>query len=151
MKGGEYNMAQSKKSHNDLIPMMEEWFKKAPALPTNAKEILVKITPWIALIFGILGVLAGLGAVGLSPVVMFGGVKNSMMVLLGGVLTVVSSGMMVMAFPKLKVSKLQGWNLLFWSTVVSLVSSLVVGAIVSAVIWGVVEFYLLFQIRSYYK
>lgn len=139
------------KSRNDLIPMMDGWFAKAPALPTNAKEFLVKITPWIALIFGILGILAGLGAIGVSPVVVFGGVRNSMIVLLSGVLTLVSSVMMLMAYPKTKAHKLTGWTLLFWSAVVSFVASLILGSIISAIIWAVVEFYFLFQIKSYYK
>lgn len=139
------------KSKNDLIDMMEVWFKKAPALPANAKDTLVKITPWIALIFGILGILAGLGAVGVSPVVVFGGVRNSMIVLLSGILTIVSSVMMLMAYPKTKALKLSGWTLLFWSSVVSLIGSLIIGSIVSAIIWGLIEFYLLFQIKSYYK
>ncbi|CAN5123574.1 hypothetical protein BH09PAT1_BH09PAT1_1720 [soil metagenome] len=139
------------KSKNDLIPMMESWFKKAPALPANAKDTIVKIMPWIALIFGILGVLAGLGAVGVSPVVVFGGVRNSMVVLLSGVLTIVASVMMLMAYPKMKALKMSGWNLLFWSTLISFVASLIIGSIVSAIIWGLVEFYILFQIKSYYK
>ena len=111
----------------------------------------LKITPWIALIFGILGVLAGLGAVGVSPVVVFGGVRNSMVVLLSGVLTIVASVMMLMAYPKTKALRLNGWTLLFWSSVVSFVASLIIGSILSAIIWGLVEFYLLFQIKSYYK
>lgn len=139
------------KSKNDLITMMEVWFKKAPALPANAKDTLVKITPWIALIFGILGILAGLGAVGVSPVVVFGGVRNSMIVLLSGVLTIASSALMLMAYPKVKALKLSGWTFLFWSSVVSLIGSLIIGSIVSAIIWGLIEFYLLFQIKSYYK
>lgn len=142
-------MAESK--NTDVIGMMEEWFKKAPALPVNIQDTLVKITPWVALIFGILGVLAGLGAVGVSPIAMFGGVNSSLMVLVSGVLTIVSSVLLLMAYPKTKALKMDGWKFLFWSTVVSLVSSLLVGAIVSAIIWGLVEFYILFQIKSHYK
>ena len=82
---------------------------------------------------------------------MFGGLQNSMMVLVSGVLTIASSILLLMAYPKTKALKIEGWKFLFWSTVVSLVSSLLVGAIVSAIIWGLVEFYLLFQIKSHYK
>jgi len=139
------------KSKNDIIDMLEVWFKKAPELPTNVRQTLVNITPWITLIFGVLGIIAGLGAVGVSPVAMYGGVGNSTMLLLGGVLTIVASVMMLMAYPKTKALKAQGWTLLFWSTVVSLISSLVVGSIANAVIWGIIELYILFQIKSYYK
>ena len=131
--------------------MLEDVFKKAPALPANAKETLVKITPWIALIFGVLGILAGLGEVGVSPIAVFGGVRSSAMILVSGILTIVSSVMMLMAYPKTKAHAMSGWTLLFWSTIVSLVASLILGSIISAIVWGAIELYLLFQIKSYYK
>jgi len=143
-------MAESN-NKTDIIAMLEDWFKKAPELPANAKATLVKVTPWIALIFGILGIVGGLGVIGVSPVVVFGGIRNSMMVMVSGILTIVASSMLLMAYPKTKALHIQGWKLLFWSSVVSLVSSLLVGAIVSAIIWGLIEFYLLFQIKSHYK
>lgn len=149
MKGGECMASVNNKA--DIIATMEEWFKKAPELPVNARETLVKIMPWIALIFGVLGVLGGLGAVGVSPVGLFGGIRNSAMVLVSGILTIVAGVMLLMAYSKVKALKIEGWRLLFWSTVVSLVSSLVVGAIISAIIWALIEFYLLFQIKSHYK
>ncbi len=139
------------KTKNDLIVMLEDVFKKAPALPANAKETLVKITPWIALIFGVLGILAGLGEVGVSPIAVFGGVRSSAMILVSGILTIVSSVMMLMAYPKTKAHAMSGWTLLFWSTIVSLVASLILGSIISAIVWGAIELYLLFQIKSYYK
>lgn len=139
------------KSKNDVIDMMDGWFKKAPALPANVRQTLVNIAPWIALIFGVLGIIAGLGVIGVSPVAMFGGVGNSTMLLVSGVLTIIASAMMLMAYPKIKALQMSGWTLLFWSTAVSVVGSLVSGSVLSAVIWGVIEFYILFQIKSYYK
>lgn len=139
------------KSRNDIINMMEVWFKKAPALPANAKQTLVNITPWIALIFGVLGIITGLGLAGGSSIAMLGGIGNSTIIRLGGVITIIASAMMLMAYPKLKALQMSGWTLLFWSSVVSLIGSLVMGSIVSALIWGVIEFYILFQIKSYYK
>ena len=139
------------KSKNDVIDMMDGWFKKAPALPANVRQTLVNIAPWIALIFGVLGIIAGLGVIGVSPVAMFGGVGNSTMLLVSGVLTIIASAMMLMAYPKIKALQMSGWTLLFWSTAVSVVGSLVAGSVLSAVIWGVIEFYILFQIKSYYK
>lgn len=143
-------MAENK-SKNDIIAMMEAWFAKAPALPENAKQTLVNITPWIALIFGVLGIIAGLGAIGVSPVAMVGGVGNSTLLLLSGIATIVASAMMLIAYPKLKALQISGWTLLFWSSIVSLIGSLVMGSIVNAIIWGVIEFYILFQIKSHYK
>ncbi len=139
------------KSANDLIKTMEGFFAKAPALPTQAKEILVKIAPWIALIFGILGVIAGVGAIGISPLALLSGLGNSLTVLLSGVLTLISSVLMLLAYPKLRALKMEGWKLLFWSEVAGVASSLIALAIGGAIIGGFIGFYLLFQIKSYYK
>ncbi len=137
----------------DLIKTLEDLFAKAPNLPTNIREIIVKITPWLALIFGILGVLAGLGALGLSPVAMVAGVDTSFMLLIAGILAIISSVLLLMAFSKVKVLKAEGWRLLFLSEVVSIISSLLSGpnAWVGAIIGGLIGFYFLYQIKSYYK
>jgi hypothetical protein len=141
----------AEKKSTDLIATLEELFVKAPNLPVNAREMLVKVAPWIALIFGILGVLAGLAAFGLSPLALFGGVGASGFLLLTGVLTIASSVLMLMAFPKLQTRQMGGWTLLFWSEVINVVASLLGGNIVGALIGAVIGFYLLFQVKSYYK
>ena len=144
----------AKENSMDLIVMLEDVYKSAPKLPENARETLVKITPWIALIFGILGVLAGLSLVGVSPLGLFGGVRNGAMVLISGVAAVVASVMMLMAYPKLQKRQMGGWVLLFWSEVVNIVSSLLtlsIGSVISTVIWAAIAFYILYQIKSYYK
>ena len=114
----------AKENSFDLVTTLEDVYKSAPKLPENARETLVKITPWIALIFGILGVLAGLSLVGVSPLGLFGGVRNGAMVLISGIAAVVASVMMLMAYPKLQKRLMGGWVLLFWSEVVNIVSSL---------------------------
>lgn len=135
----------------DIVGMLEDFFKKAPALPANIKETLVKIAPILALIFGILGVLVGLGAIGISPIAMFAGAQATSMVLISGVAAIISSGMMLLAYPGLKARQMKGWNLLFWSEAVSLLSGLLSGAFVGAIIGALIGFYLLFQIKSHYK
>ena len=147
-------MAESSFNEKQIIDSMEDFFKKAPQLPANIREVLVKIAPWIALIFGILGVVAGLGAVGISPVAVMGGVGNSMFLLVSGVLTIVSSVLMLMAFPKLQKHQYGGWRYLLWAMVVNVVASLLgitAASIIGAVIGALIGFYLLFQIKSYYK
>jgi Zn-dependent protease with chaperone function len=147
-------MANTNKTSNDIIVTMEDFFKKAPALPANAREFIVKITPWFAIIFGVLGVLAGLAAVGVSPVAVLGGVQAGASTLISGVLAIVTSVIMIMAYPKLKNSQMAGWKLLFWSQAVSVLSSLLAGGlngIVGTVVGALIGFYILFQIKSYYK
>lgn len=138
---------------NDFMTQVEGWFMKLPALPKGGREAIVGITPWIALIFGVLGVLVGLAGVGLltalSPFVYMGG-GHPVGVILGSILGLVGSALLLAAFPGTKARKMQGWNMLFWSAVVNLVAA-VVAISLGSVIVGLIEFYLLYQIKSYYK
>lgn len=136
--------------------MMEEWFSKLPNLPKGGRDVLVKVAPWVSLVFGILGVLVGLGGLGilsvLSPMMLLGsGVSATTGGLLSVAISLVSSALMLVAFPGLKARKMQGWNMLFWSEVAALVSSLVALSIVGGLVGAVIGFYLLYQIKSYYK
>lgn len=151
-------MAERKSSFDEagLIRSMEDFYAKAPYLPANIREVLVKIAPWIALVFGILGVIAGLGLIGVSPVGVMAGVGNSAVLVVSGILSIIYSVLMLMAFPKLQKHQYPGWRFLFWSEVLSFVSSLISstvtpGSIVGAVIGALIGFYILFEIRSYYK
>lgn len=151
--GGEIKMATKKSM--DWQGKMEEFFMKFPALPKSAREVLVKVTPWFALIFGILGVLAGLAGLGilsvLSPFMMLGGGFTSTSgSLLGMVAGVVSAAFLLAAFPGTKARKMQGWNMLFWSEVASVASALL-SLTLTGVIFALISFYLLYQIKSYYR
>lgn len=143
-----------KKSAN-LQSMMEEWFGKLPPLPANAVESIFKIAPILALVFGILGILvsiAGLSALSLfAPLAAVGGAAPQYG--LGIIATIgflVSSVMMLMAYPGLKAGKLGGWNMLFWSEVVNVVTA-VIGISIGNVIGAAIAFYLLFQLKPKYK
>lgn len=137
---------------------MEGFFKKAPAIPANGREALVKITPWLALIFGILGILGALGGIGLltafAPLAILSGAEGAASYG-GGVIAawiwLAASVLLLAAFPGTKARKYSGWNLLFWSEVINVIGSLVAGSFVSAILGGLIGFYLLFQIKSYYK
>jgi hypothetical protein len=129
----------AKQNSTDLIAMIEDVYN---------------IIPWIALIFGILGVFAGISLIGVSPLGLMGGVHNSALLLLSGIASLVASVMMLIAFPKLQKRLMGGWVLLFWSEVVNIASSLLtlsVGSVIATVIWAAIAFYILFQIKSHYK
>jgi len=148
----------TKKSSREFIDTMQEWFDKAPALPKNVRQALVNITPWIALIFGILGILGGIAGLGLltvfAPFAMFGGASGITGYgtgFLAEIIWLVASILLLAAFPGTKARKLGGWTLLFWSEVLHLVGSLVAFSFISGIIGAVIAFYLLFQIKPYYK
>lgn len=146
------------KTTSDLVGMLEKWFAKAPNLPTNIREVLVKIAPIIAIIFGVLGLIGSLAGLGLltflSPFMAMQGAYG-VSTYSGGFLTaliwLISSVLMLAAFPGLKNRSIKGWNMLFWSEAVSLLSSLIALNIISAIIGALIGFYILFQIKSYYK
>ncbi|HUD43953.1 MAG TPA: hypothetical protein VMR41_00215 [Patescibacteria group bacterium] len=137
--------------NKDVVTTLEEFYAKAPALPKNAKDLLVQFLPWIALIFGILGIIGGLGVVGVSPLAALGGFHTAINVLIGGILTIISSVLLLMAYPGLNKHLQTGWKYSFWSEAVSLVGSLIAGSIVGGIIGALIVYYLLFQVKSYYK
>lgn len=148
----------TKNSTDTIVDMLEQFFAKAPALPANAKETIVKITPIIALVFGILGVLSSLGGLGVltafSPLAGFGGASGMSYYGTGffsALLWLASSVLMIVAYPGAQARKKDGWNKLFWSEVISVVSSLVSFSFFSGLIGALIGFYILFQIKSHYK
>lgn len=148
-------MAKKANTMQGWMDKMEDWFMKLPELPKSATDVLVRITPWIALIFGVLGVLGSLAGLGiltaLSPFVMMGnGIGGTATSLLTALLSLVSSALLLAAFPGTKAHKLQGWNMLFWSEVVSTLSSVLLISL-TGVIGAFIGFYLLYQIKRYYK
>jgi len=143
------------KSTQELIKMMEDWFSKLPALPKSVNEVIVKISPWIAIIFGVLGVLGSIVALGfvtvLAPFIAMGaGIGQASGGIIGVILALISSALLVFAFPGLNRRSEKGWTLLFYSEVVSAVAS-VVALSVGGLVGNLIGFYIIFQIKSYYK
>lgn len=142
-----------------FIDQIGDVFKGLPHLPSGIIDVLVKITPWLALLGGILGLIAGplvgiLGSLGslmaLSPYFMF-------ITIVTTVVTLANSILLLMAFNPLKRREMRGWVFLFWAqmlSVVDIVLSLLQGqtsALVGGVIGLAIGFYILFEIRGSYK
>ena len=139
---------------DSFVKSLEDVFKKLPPLPASAVDTLFRIAPWIALIFGILGVVGALGALGLlttfAPLAAVGGVRSYGLGFISAVGLGIASLMMIVAYPGLKAGKMAGWNMLFYSELVSIVSSLI-GVSVGTIIGAAIGLYLLFQIKPKYK
>ena len=140
-----------------IMGSLEDIFgKKAPQLPKGAKDFLVKyahIFAIIGIVIYALGILAllGIGAV-VSPFAAAVGATGFFTGVFFGVVTLgIEAGLLLMAIPGLKKRSMQGWNLLFYSEVVSIVVNVLQINILSAIISFLIGFYILFQIRSYYK
>ena len=142
-----------------FIDQVGDVFKGLPHLPASIVEILVKIAPWLALLGGILGLIAGpligvLGSLGslmtLSPYFMFVTIVTT-------VVTIANSVLLLMAFSPLRTKMMRGWVFLFWAEMLSAVDIVLsllqgqTGSIVGGVIGLAIGLYILFEIRSSYK
>jgi hypothetical protein len=142
-----------------LLKPLQDVYTKAPALPKNATDALVSIAPWLALIFGVLAILAGVGGLGIftafSPFAyMYAGVGYTAFLLVASVIGIAEGALMVLAFMPLKKRAIRGWNLLVWGEGLAIISSVVslrVGDVVWAIVGAAIAFYVLFQVKSYYK
>lgn len=150
--------------------------KKAPfQLPKNFKEWIATYSPWIGLVFGVIGLFAALGLWNfahqtndyvntlnkLSEVYGTGQKVEKLNIWFYGALLslVFQSAISIIAFPGLRErSKAKGWNLLFISALVSLVYGVFnavyydnLSSIIGTLIGSLIGLYVLFQIRELYN
>lgn len=134
--------------------------KKAPQLPKEWREFLVKVAPYLAIIgviIGIPGVLALLG-VGtfIVPLGTIGGIVSGRPFLgVGFLINILFLGAMIVLealaiSPLFKRSK-NGWNLLYYSTLLGAVQNLLSFNLGGLIIGTLLSLYLLFQVKEYYK
>lgn len=152
---------ESKSTATVFIETLGDWFNKFPPLSKNWKDTLVRIIPIITLISGLLGIIFCLMRFGffvITPsyifllllrvttgVIPYGlGYSETLIYLFGAIL-------LLLSYPGTSTKKATGWKLLFWSETVNLIAGLLSLNFLTAIIWALVIYYLLFQIRSYYK
>ena len=97
----------------------------------------------------VLGVL-GLGSL-LMPLSFLGGVGFGVSHVVTLVLTVVLLVMEALALPGLFKRAKNGWTLMFYASLVSIVSGIFSGGILNTIVSTLIGWYFLFQIKSYYK
>src|SRR3989344_9701153 len=98
------------KEIDKLIAYLRDIYKSLPVLPKGIIGFIVAITPWIALIFGVYGVLGILAAIGiftfLSPLALSGGgVAVTTGLSINLIIGLVSSILMLLAVPALFAKK----------------------------------------------
>lgn len=150
------NSADLKSALGQLEDTLEVYLvKKAPALPENVKEIIVKFAPWLTLIMLIIALPAilfafGLGAI-VAPFAMLGGVHAGISWGLGLVFSAITLVIEVIALPGLFKRSKASWNLLFYATLVTAVDNLISFNLGGLVIGSLISWYFLFQVKEYYK
>lgn len=135
--------------------LTEYMVKKAPALPGEVKEFLVKFGPWISLILGIMLLPVVLAAFGVGalfmPVALGIGGRFGANYMLGILVALVQMGLQFAAISGLMKREIKGWKLMFYATLVGGVYSLVSYNFFGLIIGMGVGLYFLYQIKSYYK
>jgi len=132
----------------DLIGFLDYYLvKKAPfQLPNGFKEFLVKFGPWIALVLMVLSIPIILLGLGIGAIAAVGG----SMLLPAMIASCVALVLKAIALPGLFARKMSGWRMLFYSQLVQMLSSLLIGSWFGLIVGGLISLYLLFQIRSMY-
>lgn len=129
--------------------------KKAPALPSNIKEVIVNFAPWITVIFVVLLLQSILTILGTGVLIgtfnFLGGASSGYSLILTLISSVLGILFRTLSLPGLFKKSRQGWNFVFYSTLVGILSNLLHFNLTSLVIGGLISFYFLFQVRSYYK
>jgi hypothetical protein len=147
-------MADGTQAPKDLTGFLDFYLvQKAPfQLPDGVREFLVKYGPWIMLVFMVLSIPAILFVLGIGTFAMpFGGMGYAAGFGIAVIGMIITFALNAMALPGLFARKVSGWTLLFYGELVSIATSLLQGAVISAVIGGLIGLYILFQIRGLYK
>ena len=107
--------------------------KKAPfQIPDGGRELIVKFGPWITLVLLILTLPILLFALGIGTILIpFGGVGYATGFGVLTIFVIVEVGLLIAALPGLFARKMSGWQLLFYSQLVSIVYNMLSGHIVS--------------------
>ena len=134
--------------------------EKAPQLPENWKEVLVKFAPYLVIVGTVVGVMGFLALLGLGAFLVPLGTIGGMMtgqpfVGFSYISNVVFLGLMVLleglAIPGLFSRSRKAWTFLYWSALVGVVQNVVSFNVGGLVIGGLLSLYFLFQIKEYYK
>lgn len=141
---------------DQLNSVLDEYLvKKAPALPENIKEAIVKYGPYLIIVGLVLSVpslllVLGIGAVA-APLVALGGVNTGAQFTFGILVSFVSLILQALSLPGLFKRSLSGWNFSYYSALISAIANLISFNLGGLVIGALISFYILFQIKSYYK
>jgi len=140
----------------DLIAKMEDAFKSLPHLPKGLVEFLVKIAPWLTIIFAIIIVVFGpLGALAALISLLALNPVFALVSLVTMVIAILTAILYFMAFKPLQARALKGWIYLFWAEMLSVVSAvlgLLSGSFSIGTIIGIlIGFYVLFEMKPFYS
>lgn len=143
----------------DLEDLCDEYLeKKAPSIPENIKDAIVKFGPWISILLVIklaMNILDFMGwgsyfrAIGL-----FGGLNFGFIYTVSTIIDGITLVLMIIAIPKLLKQMKSGWNLMFYVALFQGINSAVlfnIWGLVMGLIGMLLSLYILFQVKSRYS
>jgi hypothetical protein len=131
--------------------------KKAPGLPENIKEFIVKYGPYLSIVMMALMIPTLIAIFGLSsafmPYAYMGGFRPGFNFSVSTIFMIGQIALQVVALPGLFKRAKSAWRLMFYASLVGLVYSVLSGvnAVLGGLISAVISLYILFQIRPLYK
>lgn len=137
-----------------LMETLEYYFvTKAPfQIPSKIREGIVKVTPWLNVIFLLTIIPLALTVLGLGTLFTFyAGAYWHHGWSLYNIINLVCLILGFMALPGLFKREEAGWRFTFCEISLSFVASLIVGNVIGGLFSLVVGYYFLFQIKSYYN
>lgn len=158
-------MSESHKKNNSIQEYLEQFesfleiyfLKKAPALPKGGKEFIVKFAPWLIVLGLIISIPSLVTLFGVSTMISANPYGSVVAASLGPsyyisiAFAVIIIVMEIIALPGLFARSKKGWNFIFYTSILSSISSLISLNLAGLIIGALISFYLLFQVKSYYK
>ena len=152
---------------HELITNLEGFFAKAPHLPNNVRELIVKVSPYLAIIGIVFSIPAIFGLLGLgfvtAPFRMIGGYGAGLAAggygmmggfgafwFLAGIFAIVNMVLLILAFPGLKSRSEKGWRYVFYVALLGALQNLLSFNLVGLIIFTTLNLYILFEIKSHY-
>lgn len=136
-----------------VFAWFDSLYSKLPRLGSELREFIVKALPAVALTVGVLFTFASvveiLGTPFFSIITVGEGSWVFQRLLIVNVIGIFEGLFMVLAFRYLRKRQRLGWNLLFWSQILWIVSSVI--SMSPSFILGFLFLYPLFQVRGYYR
>lgn len=141
---------------NDLDKTLQTYFlDKAPKMPTDIQKLIVQYGPYLVLVGTVISAFGILSAFGLlsytSTFKMMPGMYLGPMYQLYSVFSAITVVLSALALPGLFKKAKQGWQYMFYNTLLGTLMSIITFNIAGLIIGSGLGFYVLYQIKSHYK
>ena len=140
---------------DELETKLEDFFtKKVWNLPTKVKEVIVKLLPYLsllALVVMIPMVLSLVGLTILSPLAYVGGLRAGIGYSVSIIFALMVGVLAIIIIPGLFKKEKKAWKVMYWISLINAVSTLLRMDLGELIIGTGLSWYVLFQIKEYYK